>query len=157
MVDRVVIEVARRNLRAAAGLEDRAFWREYAAIEDAALFCTEQKEHGVLIDMLNAMLHELGKIRGFDTGLPTNRRTREELDEKLSRLAIDLPAILRFTPAEARSAALSDISQDLLSSASTEDQDYVSDRLERLCAEFGMNPNQGGDAGGDVAGALPAS
>ena len=36
MVDRVVIEVARRNLQAAAGLDEAAFWREYAAIEDAA-------------------------------------------------------------------------------------------------------------------------
>ncbi len=157
MVDRVVIEVARRNLQAAAGLEEAAFWREYAAIEDAALFCTDPKEHGVLMDMLNAMLLELGKIRGFETGLPATRKTRDELDQKLSRLAIDLPAILRFTPTESRSATLSDISRDLLSSASMEDREYVSSRLERLCAEFGMTPDDGSDAGGNAAGASPAS
>jgi hypothetical protein len=151
MVDRVVIEVARRNLQTAAGLEEGAFWREYAAIEDAALFCTDPKEHGLLMDMLNAMLLDLGKIRGFDTGLSPGRKTRDELDQKLSRLAIDLPAILRFTAPESRSAALSEISLDLLSSASPEDQDYVSARLERLCAELGVTPEDRNDTAGHVA------
>ena len=157
MVDRVVIAVARRNLQAAAGLDEAAFWREYAAIEDAALFCTEQKEHGELMDLLNAMLLDLGRIRGFDTGLSGPRKTRDELDQKLSRLAIDLPAILRFTPTESRGSVLSDIARDLLSSASMEDRDYVSSRLERLSAEFGMAPGDGNSASGNPAGPLPTS
>lgn len=148
MVDQVVIDVAYRNLMAAAGLEEDAFWREYAAIEDAALFCTAPQEHALVMDMLNNTLFELGKIRNFDTGLPAARKTRVELEQKLSRLAVDLPAILRFTPLESRSQALSDISSDLLASAAGEDQDYVAAELGRLRTEYGL---AGSDAGDDPA------
>lgn len=70
MVDKKVIEVAYRNLVAAASLEDAAFWREYARIEDAAVLCTQRAEHDQVMGMLDGMLRELGKIPREDMEIP---------------------------------------------------------------------------------------
>ena len=78
MVDKTVIEVARRNLIAAAALEEAAFWRAYAQIEDAALLCTQRTEHDLVMGMLDGMLRELGKIPREGMEIPVGIATLGE-------------------------------------------------------------------------------
>ena len=85
MVDKSVIEVACRNLAAAASLEDAAFWREYAQIEDAALLCRQRAEHDLVMGMLDGVLRELGKIPREGMEIPVVIGTRDETGSNLPR------------------------------------------------------------------------
>ena len=65
MIDPVILDTARRNLDASAGLPDEEFWRAYGKIEDAALLCTEPQDHPAVMAALEARLRELGKTRSL--------------------------------------------------------------------------------------------
>lgn len=71
MIDKIVLDIAYRNLADAAGLADDEFWRAYASVEDAALLCTEPEDHGTIVQALNACLVRLGKVQGSMGGPPS--------------------------------------------------------------------------------------
>lgn len=138
MVDPVILEVARRNLAAAAGLENAEFWREYGRIEDAALLCTEPEDHGTVIDVLSTCLVRLGKIKNTRAEWRPTRKTRQELMEELDRLGVDLPAILRVTPPQSHLATFASIADGLIALASAEDRDLVRTRLMHMQRDAGL-------------------
>ena len=63
MIDHVILDTALRKLHENSGLPEAEFWRAYASVEDAVLFCTEPHDHGVMMEALNTCLVQLGKIR----------------------------------------------------------------------------------------------
>ena len=138
MVDPVILEVARRNLAAAAGLEDSEFWREYGRIEDAALLCTEPEDHGVVMDALSACLVRLGKVEITRAEWRPTRKTRQELIEEIERLSVDLPAILRMTPPQSHLATFASIADGLIALASAQDRDLVRTRLQHIQRHAGL-------------------
>lgn len=71
MIDRIVLDIAYRNLTDVAGLADDEFWRAYARVEDAALLCTEPEDHGAIVQALNACLVRLGKVQELVGGSPS--------------------------------------------------------------------------------------
>lgn len=63
MIDQAILNTALRKLQDNSGLPEAEFWRAYASVEDAVLYCTEPHDHGVMMEALNACLVQLGKIR----------------------------------------------------------------------------------------------
>jgi hypothetical protein len=68
MIDPAILDTALRQLRENATLPEAEFWRAYASVEDAALYCTEPHDHGVMMEALNACLLQLGRIHTVSPG-----------------------------------------------------------------------------------------